>query len=118
MTAYGQRRVPGLRRSEVASLAAISVEYYTRIERGNLAGVSDSVLDALADALRLDDDEREHLYDLARPSQPDAPTRRRRGPKSQIRPEVQWLLDSVTGAAAFVNNGSHDMSPQTRSARH
>lgn len=108
ITAYGQRRVPGLRRSEVASLAGVSVEYYTRIERGNLAGVSDSVLDALADALRLDDAERAHLYDLARSSQPDASTRRR-GAKAQIRPEVQWLLNSITGAAAFVSNGSHDI---------
>ena len=109
ITAYGQRRVPGLRRSEVASLAGVSVEYYTRIERGNLAGVSDSVLEALADALRLDDAERAHLYDLARASQPDGPTRRRRGPKPQVRPEVQWLLDSITGAAAFISNGSHDI---------
>ena len=63
---YGTRRVSGLRRSEVAALAGVSVEYYTRLERGNLQGVSDSVLEAIAQALRLDDTERAHLYDLAR----------------------------------------------------
>jgi transcriptional regulator with XRE-family HTH domain len=101
--------VPGLRRSEVATLAGVSVEYYTRIERGNLSGVSDSVLEALSDALQLDDAERGHLFDLARASQPGLVTRRRRAPKQQVRPEVQWLLDSITGAAAFVANGSHDV---------
>lgn len=67
---YGQRRVPGLRRGEVAALAGVSVEYYTRLERGNLSGVSDSVLDALAQALRLGDTERMYLYDLARAADP------------------------------------------------
>ncbi len=109
ITAYGPRRVPGLRRWEVATLAGVSVEYYTRIERGNLSGVSDSVLEALSYALQLDDAERGHLFDLARASQPGVATRRRRAPKQQIRPEVQWLLDAVTGAAAFVANGSHDV---------
>jgi transcriptional regulator with XRE-family HTH domain len=64
LPAYGQRRVPGLRRGEVATLAGVSVEYHTRLERGNLRGVSDSVLDALAQALRLGDTERMYLYDL------------------------------------------------------
>src|ERR1700709_1042419 len=54
---YGPRRVKGLRREEVASLAGVSVEYYKRLERGNASGVSDSVLDALVRALRLDDAE-------------------------------------------------------------
>lgn len=62
----GNRRVPGLRREELAMLAGVSVDYYTRIERGNLRGVSESVLHALAEALRLDDVERAHLFDLAR----------------------------------------------------
>ena len=77
LPSYGQRRVPGLRREEVASLAGVSVEYYKRLERGNATGASDSVLDALADALRLDDAERAHLFDLARAAEPDrtaAPT--------------------------------------------
>ena len=62
----GNRRVTGLRREEAAMLAGVSVDYYTRLERGNLSGVSESVLESLARALRLDDAEREHLYDLAR----------------------------------------------------
>src|SRR6202012_4243297 len=66
LPSYGTRRVPGLRREEVASLAGVSVEYYKRLERGNLSGVSDLVLEGLANALALDDAEREHLFDLAR----------------------------------------------------
>src|SRR5690349_24224161 len=65
LPSYGKRRVPGLRREEVASLAGVSVEYYKRLERGNLSGVSDLVLEALATALQLDDAERAHLFDLA-----------------------------------------------------
>src|SRR3954466_6827808 len=100
---FGQRRVPGLRREEVAMLAGLSVDYYNRLERGNLGGASDSVLDAPADALRLDDAERAHLHDLARASQPTSRSRRR--PASQsIRPSVQWMLDSMTTAAAFAEN--------------
>jgi transcriptional regulator with XRE-family HTH domain len=109
ITAYGARRVPGLRRSELASLAGVSVEYYTRIERGNLSGVSDNVLEALAGALALDDAERAHLFDLARASQPASTARRRRTTGQQVRANVQWVLDSITGAAAFVSNGSHDI---------
>ena len=80
ITSYGQRRVPGLRRQEVATLAGLSIEYYNRLERGNLGGASETVLDALADALRLDDAERAHLFDLARASQPASrkPAGRRR----------------------------------------
>src|SRR5687768_15552751 len=64
LVSYGARRVPGLRRAEVAHLAGVSVEYYARLERGDLSGVSDQVLDALARALRLNDDDRTHLEDL------------------------------------------------------
>src|ERR687895_2202766 len=95
---FGPRRVPGLRREEVAVLAGVSVPYYTRLERGDVAGVSDSVLDALARALRLDDAERSHLFDLARAVQPLAPPPRRRSAKHRIRPSVQQLMDSMTGA--------------------
>ncbi len=70
LPAYGPRRVPGLRREEVAVLAGVSVPYYTRLERGDLAGASESVLGAVARALRLDDAERAHLLDLARAAQP------------------------------------------------
>jgi transcriptional regulator with XRE-family HTH domain len=67
---YGRRQVPGLRREEVASLAGVSVDYYRRLERGDAAGVSDGVLEVLADALQLDDAERVHLFDLARAAAP------------------------------------------------
>ena len=85
------RRVAGLRRAEVAMLAGVSPDYYTRLERGNLSGVSDSVLDAIARALQLDDAERSHLYDLARAANPTARTRARRPTKQPIRPGVQSL---------------------------
>jgi transcriptional regulator with XRE-family HTH domain len=105
---YGEnRRVPGLRREEVALLAGVSVDYYTRLERGNLAGVSDSVLEALARALQLDEPERAHLLDLARAAQATAP--RRRPAKQQVRPSVQRVLDAVTAAPAFVRNGRMDI---------
>src|SRR4051794_17495835 len=104
---FGPRRVPGLRREEVAMLAGLSVDYYNRLERGNLGGASDSVLDALADALRLDEAERAHLLDLARASQPSSRTRRRASTPT-VRPSVQWMLDSMTGAAVFAENGRLD----------
>lgn len=103
------RRVPGLRREEVALLAGVSVDYYTRLERGNLSGASDSVLDALARALQLDEAERAHLFDLARSAQPTPARRRRRQPKPQIRPEIHWALDAITGAAAYVSNERLDI---------
>ena len=108
LTWYGEnRRVPGLRREEVALLAGVSVDYYTRLERGNLAGVSENVLDALGRALQLDEAERVHLYDLARSSQPRTGGRRR-STKQNVRPSVQWLLDSMTGSAAIAENGRLD----------
>jgi len=107
LKSFGQRRVPGLRRAEVATLAGLSVEYYNRLERGNLGGASDTVLEALADALRLDEAERAHLFDLARASQP-APRGRRRAPSSKLRPSVQWMLDSMTTSAVFAENGRLD----------
>jgi transcriptional regulator with XRE-family HTH domain len=106
---YGTRRVPGLRREEVAVLAGVSVPYYTRLERGDLAGASDGVLDALARALQLDDAERAHLLDLARAAQPAGRPARRRPAKHRIRPSVQQLLDALTGAAAHVGNDRLDL---------
>src|SRR5215217_291711 len=106
---YGTRRVPGLRREEVAVLAGVSVPYYTRLERGDLAGASDSVLDALARALQLDDAERAHLFDLARTAQPTTAPPRRRQATQRIRPEIQWTLDAITGAAAYVSNERLDI---------
>lgn len=104
----GTRRVAGLRRAEVAMLAGVSPDYYTRLERGNLSGVSDSVLDAIARALQLDDAERSHLRDLARAANSSPRTRRRPG-KQQVRPGVRSLLDAMTDAPAFVRNGRLDI---------
>jgi transcriptional regulator with XRE-family HTH domain len=109
LTSYGSRRVPGLRREEVAVLAGVSAPYYTRLERGDMSGVSESVLEALTRALELDDAERAHLFDLARAAQPTAARSRRRQAKQRVRPEVQWSLDAITGAAAFVGNERLDL---------
>jgi transcriptional regulator with XRE-family HTH domain len=108
---YGQRRrVPGLRREEVAQLAGVSTDYYTRLEKGNLRGASDSVLDAIARALQLDDAERAHLLDLARAARAgEARQPRRRARPEQVRPGLQHLLDAMTGAAAFIRNGRLDI---------
>jgi transcriptional regulator with XRE-family HTH domain len=108
LVSYGSRRVPGLRREEVAVLAGVSVPYYTRIERGELGGVSDSVLEALARALQLDEAERAHLFDLARALNPMSRPRRRRAVKRPVRPSVQYLLDALAGAPAFVHNSRLD----------
>jgi transcriptional regulator with XRE-family HTH domain len=107
LNVFGPRRVPGLRREEVATLAGLSVDYYNRLERGNLGGASDSVLEALADALRLDEAERAHLLDLARASQPTSRARRRSATPT-VRPSVQWTLDAMTGSPAFAENGRLD----------
>ena len=103
LPSYGQRRVPGLRREEVASLAGVSVDYYKRLERGNATGASDAVLEALADAMQLDDAERAHLLDLARAASP-GPTRRARRPAQQrVRPVVRQILDSINAPATVSN---------------
>ena len=107
---YGgdRRRVPGLRREEVASLAGVSIQYYTRLERGDATGVSESVIEAIAQALRLDEAERLHLLDLLRAAGTTRP--HRRGPARQrVRPTVQRLLDSMHGAPAYVLNGRLDI---------
>jgi transcriptional regulator with XRE-family HTH domain len=109
LAVYGSRRVPGLRREEVAVLAGVSAPYYTRLERGDMNGVSESVLAALARALQLDDAERAHLFDLARAAHPTPARPRRRQPKQRVRPEIQWTLDAITGAAAFVSNERLDI---------
>src|SRR5690348_13920445 len=113
---FGPRRVPGLRREEVAMLAGLSVDYYNRLERGNLGGASDSVLDALAGALRLDEAERAHLSDLAHAARPSSRTRRRAATHT-VRPSVQWMLDSMTAAAAFAENGRLDALAANRLGR-
>jgi transcriptional regulator with XRE-family HTH domain len=104
----GRRRVAGLRREEVAVLAGVSTDWYIRLEKGHIAGVSDDVLDAVARALQLDEAERTHLFNLARAAAKPtrAPQRRSR---ARIQPRVQWMLDSMTGSAAFVANGRLDI---------
>ena len=104
----GNRRVPGLRREEVSLLAGVSVDYYTRLERGDLSGVSDSVLDALARALQLDDAETAHLFDLARAANASPVARKPRKKTETIRPSIQRLLDAMTGAPALVSNNYFD----------
>src|SRR2546423_3415367 len=112
----GRRRVPGLRRDELANLAGVSVEYYTKLERGNAQGVSDSVLEALARALRLDDAERAHLFDLAHTSSTTARTRRRPS-LERVRPGIQQLLDAMTEVPAIVQNGRLDLLASNKLSR-
>jgi transcriptional regulator with XRE-family HTH domain len=109
---WGTRRVKGLCRKEVASLAGVSVEHGKRLERGHASGVSESVLDALARALQLDDAERTHLFDLARAANPVAP-KRRRPAQQRVRPVVLRILGSIS-AAAIVRNYRADYLPPTR----
>lgn len=104
----GTRRVPGLRREEVALLAGVSADYYTRLERGNVAGVSETVLESLVRALQLDEVERTHLFDLVRATQTATPRRPGR-PKRPVRPSVQRMLDAMPGAPALVRNGRLDL---------
>ncbi|SDS83275.1 Helix-turn-helix domain-containing protein [Friedmanniella luteola] len=109
---FGHRRVPGLRRSEVASLAGVSVEYYAKLERGSLGGVSAGVLDALARALRLDDAERRHLFLLAQAADgTSAAMRPRRGGGRawSVRPALQWVLDAITTGPAIIGNERSDL---------
>ena len=112
----GNRRVKGLRREEVALLAGVSIDYYVRMERGNLAGASDSVLDGVANALQLDEAERAHLFDLARASQPASP-RLRRTRTSGLTDGIQQILDAISDAPAWVRNARHDILAANRLAR-
>lgn len=108
---YGvNRRVVGLRREEVALLAGISVEYYTRLERGTVGSVSDGVLDGLVHALQLDEAERDHLYRLVRTAGTPAARRtpRRNPGKKQVRPAVQRILDQMP-MPAYLRNGRFDV---------
>ncbi|SDS46557.1 helix-turn-helix transcriptional regulator [Microlunatus soli] len=115
LPAGGNRRVAGLRRNEVAILAGVSVEYYAKLERGAIAGASAAVLDAIADALQLNDTERAHLFDLARAADgiPTSGRSRRRtaGTAGQpaSRPSLQWALSSITDGIAFVRNQQQDL---------
>jgi len=108
----GNRRVPGLRRSEVASLAGVSVEYYAKLERGAIAGASAAVLDSVARALQLDDTERAHLLDLARAADgipPSGRLRRRTTRPAAARPSLHWALAAITEGIAFVRDQRQDL---------
>jgi transcriptional regulator with XRE-family HTH domain len=114
LPAYGgNRRVTGLRREEVALLAGVSVDYYTRLERGNLSGASDGVLEALARALQLDEAERTHLFDLARTAGATRGTRRRPA-AHRVRPGMQRVLDAITDTPAWIRNGRLDFLAANR----
>jgi transcriptional regulator with XRE-family HTH domain len=111
----GARRVPGLRREEVAHLAGVSVDYYARLERGKISGASREVMEAIARALQLDEDERDHLLDLARITQRRA-RRRKPSNRSTVRPGIQSVLDSID-APAFVQNARLDRLASNRIGR-
>jgi transcriptional regulator with XRE-family HTH domain len=129
----GHRRVAGLRREEVALLAGVSVDYYTRLERGNAHGASDSVLEALARALQLDEAEHAHLFDLVRAANTSAANTSaantgaantgaaarapRRPARQQVRPSVQRILDSMTTTPAYVRNARMDILAANRLGR-
>ncbi len=106
LISYGQRRVPGLRREELARLAGVSVDYYVKLEQGRRPGVSDAILDALCTALRLDDAERAHLYNLARPSGTRSAHPAR--PVEHIRPGLRRLVESMPDTPSFVVGRSMD----------
>jgi transcriptional regulator with XRE-family HTH domain len=106
---YGsRRRVTGLRREEVAMLAGISVEYYTRLERGNVNGASEDVLEGIARALQLDEAERAHLFDLVRTANRARPSRNRPS-QERVRPTIRRILDAMIGVPAYVRNGRLDV---------
>jgi transcriptional regulator with XRE-family HTH domain len=117
LPAYGgNRRVKGLRREEVALLAGVSIDYYVRMERGNLSGASESVLDSLASALQLDEAERDHLFALARQSGAPGKRRKTKG-ATTVRPVLQQVLDAITDAPAWIRNGRHDVLAMNQLAR-
>jgi transcriptional regulator with XRE-family HTH domain len=112
----GHRRVQGLRREEVALLAGVSIDYYVRMERGDLSGTSESVLDSLASALQLDEAERDHLFALARES--GAPRKRRKAKAAgTVRPALQQVLDAIADAPAWIRNSRHDVLAMNQLAR-
>ena len=102
----GERRVVGLRREEVAELAGVSLDYYTRLERGNIRGASEGVLNAIARALHLNDVERTHLFDLARATTPSPAVRDDVGTHGStgVRTSVQRVLDNLTVPAVVCNS--------------
>ncbi|NYJ31891.1 transcriptional regulator with XRE-family HTH domain [Galbitalea soli] len=108
----------GLRREEVATLAGVSVEYYNRMERGMIEGVSESVIDAVARALQLDDAEVTHLFDLARAIGASSRLTTRRSPsRPRVRHSTQLLLDGMTDLPAYARNARYDILAINRLGR-
>ena len=116
LPAGSRRRVPGLRREEVAVLAGVSTEWYARLEKGHIGGVSQEVLDAVARALHLTEEERTYLFDLARAARPALRSQGRRK-DATVEPSLQWMLDSMTLSAAFLRNGRLDVVASNPLAR-
>jgi transcriptional regulator with XRE-family HTH domain len=110
--AYGRRRVPGLRREELAQLAGVSVDYYVRLEQGRAGQASETVLDAIARALRLNDAERAHVYDLSRPVR----RRRRELRTERVRPGVKRLIEALDGVPAMLTGRRMDVLAWNRLA--
>jgi transcriptional regulator with XRE-family HTH domain len=108
--------VEGFRREEVALLAGVSIDYYVRMERGNLAGASDAVLDGIAGALQLDEAERAHLFDLARAARP-TPPRKQRTKTPGVTDGIQQVVDAIADAPAWIRNARHDILAANRMAR-
>lgn len=117
LQSYGRRRVPGLRREEVAMLAQVSVEYYSRLERGNLSGVSESVLESLVRALQLNDVEERHLRDLIRASSTALRPAPQRPKQPKIRPAVLRMMDAMTDLPVIIQNGRLDIIAANRLGR-
>ena len=104
----GRRRVEGLRREEVALLAGMSAQYYTRLERGTATGVSEGVIDGVSRALQLDEAERSHLYDLVRAANAGAHPRTRSTTKTQLTAGMQQTIDAMSSVPVFIQNGRLD----------
>ncbi|MFC9839618.1 helix-turn-helix transcriptional regulator [Rhodococcus sp. NPDC127530] len=117
LQSYGRRRVPGLRREEVAMLAQVSVDYYGRLERGDLTGVSENVLTSLVRALQLNDVEERHLRDLIRAADTTIRPARQRPTQTKIRPAVRRMLDAMTDLPAIIQNGRLDIIAANRLGR-
>lgn len=114
----GRRRVPGLRREEVALLAGMSAEYYKRLERGVCAGVSEAVIDGVSRALQLDEAEHAHLNDLVRAANAGARPQRRRTTRShQLTAGMQQTIEAMSTVPVFVQNGRLDFIGANRLGR-
>jgi transcriptional regulator with XRE-family HTH domain len=114
----GRRRVPGLRREEVALIAGMSAEYYKRLERGNAGGVSEAVIDGVSRALQLDEAEHSHLYHLVRAANAGTlPQARRSTRKPQLSAGMQQTIDAMSTVPVFIQNGRLDAIATNRLGR-